>query len=93
MVNMTYYGRDQDTKEHISLKSFCFLTTLLIYWLNQQEEILESKINLTFYGDICIRLPYMWYEYVSSSYRSVNSSLPRDLLCHIETTVDWVTGC
>ena len=32
---MTYYGRDQDIKEHIALKSFCSLSTTLIYFIVQ----------------------------------------------------------
>ena len=32
---MTYYGRDQDIKEHIALKSFCSLSTTSIYFIVQ----------------------------------------------------------
>ena len=32
---MTYYGRDQDIKEHIALKSFCSLSKTLIYFIVQ----------------------------------------------------------
>ena len=46
---MTQYGRDQDIKEHIALKSFCSLSKTLIYFIVQiskRKPISISKFPL-----------------------------------------------
>ena len=45
VVNINHCGRDEDIKEHISLKSFRFLSTISIYFIVEKitEGNFESK--------------------------------------------------